>query len=120
MKEVDILSLHLHLNKNTHHLIGEQELSLLKKESIIINTSRGSIIDNLALLKHLEQSKIKGAALDVLEDEASIINKKNNLLIKYSKSNNNLIITPHIGGATYESVKKSDLYVLKKFLIKNK
>jgi len=120
LKEVDILSLHLHLNKNTHHLIGEQELSLLKKESIIINTSRGSIIDNLALLKHLEQSKIKGAALDVLEDEASIINKKNNLLIKYSKSNNNLIITPHIGGATYESVKKSDLYVLNKFLIKNK
>lgn len=120
LKAVDILSLHLHLNKNTHHLIGERELSLLKKDSIIINTSRGSIIDNLALLKFLEQSRIKGAALDVLEDEESIINKKDNPLIKYSMSNNNLIITPHIGGATYESVRKSDQYILQKFLNKNK
>ena len=120
LKAVDILSLHLHLNKNTHHLIGESELSLLKKDSIIINTSRGSIIDNRALLKFLEQSKIKGAALDVLEDEEAIINKKDNPLIKYSMSNNNLIITPHIGGATYESVRKSDQYVLQKFLNKNK
>ena len=68
----------------------------------------------------LEQSKIKGAALDVLEDEEAIINKKGNPLIKYSISNNNLIITPHIGGATYESVRKSDQYVLQKFLNKNK
>ena len=120
LKAVDILSLHLHLNKNTHHLIGESELSLLKKDSIIINTSRGSIIDNRALLKFLKQSKIKGAALDVLEDEEAIINKKVNPLIKYSMSNNNLIITPHIGGATYESVRKSDQYVLQKFLNKNK
>jgi D-3-phosphoglycerate dehydrogenase / 2-oxoglutarate reductase len=120
LKAVDILSLHLHLNKNTHHLIGERELSLLKKDSIIINTSRGSIIDNLALLKFLEQSRIKGAALDVLEDEESIINKKDNPLINYSMSNNNLIITPHIGGATYESVRKSDQYILQKFLNKNK
>ena len=108
------------MNKNTHHLIGEKELSLLKKESIIINTSRGSVMDNLTLLKFLKQSKIKGAALDVLEDEEGIINKKYNPLIKYSKSNNNLIITPHIGGATYESVKKSDQYVLQKFLNQNK
>ena len=120
LKAVDILSLHLHLNKNTHHLIGERELSLLKKDSIIINTSRGSIIDNLALLKFLEQSRIKGAALDVLEDEESIINKKDNPLINYSMSNNNLIITPHLGGATYESVRKSDQYILQKFLNKNK
>ena len=120
LEAVDILSLHIHLNKNTHHLIGEKELSLLKKESIIINTSRGSVMDNLTLLKFLKQSKIKGAALDVLEDEEGIINKKYNPLIKYSKSNNNLIITPHIGGATYESVKKSDQYVLQKFLNQNK
>ena len=77
-------------------------------------------MDNLTLLKFLKQSKIKGAALDVLEDEEGIINKKYNPLIKYSKSNNNLIITPHIGGATYESVKKSDQYVLQKFLNQNK
>lgn len=120
LKNVDILSLHLHLNENTHHLIGEYELSLLKKESVIINTSRGSIIDNLALLKCLEQSKIMGAALDVLEDETAIIQKNKNPLIEYSKNNNNLIITPHLGGSTYESVKKSDYYILNKYLSLNK
>ena len=111
----DIISLHVHLSKQTHHMICYKEIALLKNNSIIINTSRGSIIQSEALLDALKAGKILGAALDVLEDEKSIIDKKVNRLIEYSKSNNNLIITPHIGGSTYESVEKADLFALKNF-----
>ena len=96
-------------------MIGYKEIALLKNNSIIINTSRGSIIQSDALLDALIAGKILGAALDVLEDEKSILDKKVNRLIEYSKSNNNLIITPHIGGSTYESVEKADLFALKNF-----
>ena len=111
----NVVSLHVHLSADTYHLISYKEISLLKKNSVIINTSRGAIINNKALLDALKKKQILGAAVDVLEDETSIINKIPNRLIKYSEKNNNLIITPHIGGSTFESVEKADLFVLNRF-----
>ena len=61
------------------------------------------------------KKKIKGAALDLIENEVLLEKRKNNPLIKYSKKNKNIIITPHLGGYTEESVKKTDLFILKKF-----
>lgn len=110
----DILSLHVPLNTNTKHLIGPSEFDQMNNGIVIINTSRGAIIETNAFIENLENGKIVGAAIDVMEDEHLFL-KKNHRLVKYASENNNLIITPHIGGSTFESVENTDLFILKKF-----
>ena len=111
---VDILTLHIPLSSETKHLISTKEVELMKTGIVIINTSRGSIISTKALLGGLEKGKIKSVAIDVMENEHSI-KKCGHELINYANKNDNLLITPHIGGATYESVEKTDLFILKKY-----
>ena len=96
LKNSDFISIHVPLFKSTFHLIGEKEISLIKKDVILANTSRGEIIDTKALIKQIK--KFKAVCLDVVEAEKSF-NKKHPLL-KYK----NVIITPHIGFYTDESV----------------
>lgn len=112
----DIISIHLPLNSKTKHFLSFKEFNLMKKKPFIINTSRGSIINSKALLDALKKNKIKGAALDVIENENKNKNNILNPLINYSKKNKNLIITPHIGGCTYEANFKTDIFVLEKYL----
>ena len=114
LSKVDILTLHTPLLSDTKHLISTKEIEQMKDGVVIINTSRGSIISTQAFLDGLEKGKIKGAAIDVMEDEHSI-GKTSHLLIDYANNHDNLLITPHIGGATYESVEKTDLFILKKY-----
>lgn len=111
----DIVSIHATLNKETYHMFNNKTLSKFKKNTLLINTSRGEIIDSRSLVSFLKKKKIKGAALDLIENEVLLEKRKNNPLIKYSKKNKNIIITPHLGGYTEESVKKTDLFILKKF-----
>ncbi len=115
----DIVSIHVPLNKQTNNLLGKRELNLLK-DSYLINTSRGQVVDPKALIFALENKILKGVALDVIHNEHDFINKKTNELIEYSKKNSNLIITPHIGGTTFESVEKTDLYILKQYFLSKK
>jgi D-3-phosphoglycerate dehydrogenase len=115
LNKSDILTLHVPLSSETKHMIGSKEISLMKDNAILINTSRGSIIETNSLLEGLKSGKIRAAALDVLEREHEI-GIYNHPLIDYALENNNLIITPHIGGATFESVEKTDLFILKKFI----
>lgn len=84
----DFVSIHTPLNSETYHLIGERELSLMKTEAFLINTSRGSVIDENALILVLQQGQIAGAGLDVLEEEPTP--KDNPLLVM-----DNVIINPH-------------------------
>jgi len=88
LKNSDYITLHIPLNKDTYHLIGKNEFNLIKKNAYIINTSRGKIINEKDLLEALEGDKIRGAALDVLEEEPII---HDNPLINYE----NVILTPH-------------------------
>ena len=92
-------------------------LKNLKKGSFIINTSRGEIINEEDLISLLDSGYIKAAALDVISDEK---NFKRNKLIKYSKKNKNLLITPHIGGATYDSWANTENFVVDKLIEKLK
>ena len=114
LSQVDILTLHVPLLPETKHLIGKKEIMQMVDGVVIINTSRGSIISTEALLEGLESKKIKGAAIDVMEGEHDV-EEYGHPLISYANNNNNLLITPHIGGATYESVKKTDFFILKNF-----
>ena len=89
----------------------------MKNNAIVINTSRGKIINEKDLLTSLKLKIIKGACLDVIDGEW--LSKKNLIkhpLYLYSKNNDNLIITPHIGGSTYESIWGARNFILKKLL----
>jgi phosphoglycerate dehydrogenase-like enzyme len=92
----DIVSLHCALNDQTLKLIGKDELSMMKKGSIIINTARGRLIDESALIPFLRCGHIKAAGLDVFEKEP--ISSDSELL-----KMDNVIVTPHIAGITHES-----------------
>ena len=105
----DIISLHIPLTKETKNLIDEKKLRLIKNSSVIINTSRGGIIDENSLAKLLKENKIGGAALDVFNKEP--INKVN---AKKFEGIDNLILTPHIGGVTKESNERVSKMIAKK------
>lgn len=98
-KEADYISLHLPLNSKTEHLIDDLFISSLSKKAIIINTSRGKIVDASAIVKGIKSTNIKAYLTDVLATEPIAENEE---LLGYE----NIIITPHIGSRTYESVQK--------------
>ena len=97
LKESDILSIHIPLTSHTVNLIGEKELSQMKKDAILINVSRGGIVDEKALYKAISNKSIGGAAIDTFVTEP--VDKANPLLCF-----DNVIATPHIAGATKESL----------------
>lgn len=99
LRKSDFVSVHLPLSKDTFHLLNEQKLKLMKKSAFIINTSRGSVIDEKALVKALKEKWLSGAALDVFEKEPVT---KNNQLLKMS----NVVLVPHIGSASVETREK--------------
>ena len=111
----DIISLHAPLNTSTYHIIDKTHIDIMKDSAIIINTARGELIDTEALYSALIDNKIKGAALDVLEYEDVISNKRpaENLNLKnlrISLINNkllnlpNVVVTPHIAYDTREAI----------------
>jgi glyoxylate reductase len=94
LRESDFVSIHSPLTKETRHQIGARELRLMKKTAYIINTARGPIIDEAALVRALTKKQIAGAGLDVFEHEPKI----DKALTKMS----NVVLTPHLGSATPE------------------
>lgn len=91
----DCISLHLHLSPETRHIIGAAELKRVKRGVIMVNTSRGALIDERALLAALEDGTVGAYGCDVLEDEPAI---DRSALWKYAATHDNCLITPHIGG----------------------
>ena len=93
MSKSDVVSIHCPLTRETRGLIGEKELSLMKETTLLINTARGGVVDEKALIHLLQSKKIRGAGLDVFEEEPV---KPDNSLLKM----NNVILTPHIASST--------------------
>ena len=114
LKRSDILSLHVPLTNLTQGMIGVTELALLPPGAVLINTSRGQIIDENALIKVLENKHLAGAALDVVAQERDKENRVKSLLLDYAAAHDNLLITPHIGGATHESMAKTETFMVHK------
>lgn len=112
LKQSDIVSIHVALEKNTNNLIREKHFKRMKPTAYLVNTSRGEIIDECALVKALKKKWIAGAALDVLRNESGDgKHLKNNPLIDYARKNSNLLIVPHIGGATYEAMQVTEDFI---------
>jgi D-3-phosphoglycerate dehydrogenase len=114
-KKSDILVISISLNKDTTKIVNQELLSESKNNLILINTSRAEIINQNDLIKSLKNKKIYGAALDFLSSktEDKFSNKK---LIDYAKKNNNLIITPHLGGVTEESLRLTQQHVFEQLI----
>ena len=114
-RKSDFISIHVHLNSSTENLIHLGLFKKMKETAIIINTSRGKIINEKDLILALKNNLISGACLDVIDGEW--LTKKElyeHPLVKYSRINDNLLLTPHIGGATEESIYGARLFIAKK------
>lgn len=98
----DFISLHVPLSDQTRDLIGSREFGLIKPGAIFVNTSRGGLTDERALLRSLVEGRIAAAGLDVLDGEPVI---DHHPLVEYARTHDNLIITPHIGGFSPDAVK---------------
>jgi glyoxylate reductase len=94
LRESDFVSLHSPLTKDTRHQIGPRELKLMKKSAFLINTARGAVVDEKALVRALQKKQIAGAGLDVFEREPKVE--------AALKKMTNVVLTPHLGSATAE------------------
>ena len=113
LRQSQVLSVHVPLNEETENLLGASELAQLPPGALLVNTARGQVIDEAALLAALEQGHLAGAALDVLWDERAA-GPNRSLLVQYARTHDNLLITPHIGGATYESMATTEIFMARK------
>jgi len=111
LEKSDFVSVHAPLNPETRKILGAREFKLMKDNVCIINTSRGGLIDEAQLLAGLKTGKVRGAGLDVLQFEFNG-KLKDDRLWEYSQENENLIITPHIGGATAESMGATEQHMV--------
>lgn len=104
LKTSDVLSLNLALNASTRHIISKPQFDMMKDDVVVVNTARGPIIDEAALVDALNSGKVGAAGLDVFEEEPKI---HPGLL-----ENTNAVLLPHIGTATWETQKDMELLVL--------
>jgi D-3-phosphoglycerate dehydrogenase len=98
----DFITLHIPLTDDTKGLFSKKYFAGVKPGAILINTSRGAVIDEKALLNALESKRIKAAGLDVLTDEPNV---ERSALFRYAQTHDNLILTPHCGGFSHDAVK---------------
>lgn len=111
LRESDVLFIHTPLNEATRGLIGAAELALSPPGALLINTSRGPVLDEAALLAALKGGRLAGAALDVLTGEGEEGFLSRHPLRAYAARHDNLLISPHIGGVTRQSWAKTELFV---------
>jgi D-3-phosphoglycerate dehydrogenase / 2-oxoglutarate reductase len=112
----DIITIHVHLNETTAGMIGRDAFLKMKTGVVLVNTSRGAVIDSMALLKALEEGRVSAAGLDVIENELGAGSVYDSPLVKYARDHDNLIITPHMGGVTIEAQIKSFDYTLERLV----
>jgi glyoxylate reductase len=93
LAEADVVTLHVPLKPETHHLIGQRELALMRPNSVLVNVSRGPVVDEAALVEALAGGQIAGAALDVYEREPEVSAGLLGL--------ENVVLTPHLGSSTH-------------------
>jgi D-3-phosphoglycerate dehydrogenase len=111
----DIVSIHLDYSESNENIVNKSLLQKLNKGSYLINTSRGELLQEEDVIFYLENKTLAGLAVDVLKNETSTRERNSNPLLNYAKNNNNVIITPHIAGATFESMEMTENFIIQKF-----
>ena len=113
MRECDVLSLHVPENRETRNMIGADELKWMKPESVVINASRGSVVDLDALAVALRENRIAGAAIDVFPHEPA---SNQDEFTSPLRGIPNCILTPHVGGSTMEAQENIGIEVSEKLI----
>lgn len=115
LNRADMVSLHVDLNQSTGGFFGWDEFRRMKPGAYFVNTSRGELVLEEALLWALEYRRLSGAALDVIrgEHDGSALGGP---LVRYARENTQLLITPHIGGCTGESMEKTEVFLAQKVI----
>jgi phosphoglycerate dehydrogenase-like enzyme len=111
LSTADFVSIHVPLTDSTRGMLGAREFALMKLGAVFINTSRGGLTDEKALLESLLEGRIGAAGVDVLEGEPAI---DEHPLVGYARTHDNLIITPHIGGFSPDAVKTVVAYAARR------
>jgi D-3-phosphoglycerate dehydrogenase len=122
LEHSDVISLHIPASKENYHFIDREKIGRMKAGAVLINTSRGEVVDGDALLQALESGQLRGAAIDVIEGDSSWEQgvPAKHALIEYARTHDNLLITPHIGGYALESIDRTRLFITQKFLKESK
>lgn len=108
----DIVTLHVPLDESTRGLIGAEQLARMKSEAVLVNTSRGPIVDEAALVRAIRSGGIGGAALDVLSAEPNV--SADDPVLTLARQSDRLIVVPHIGGKALESMEKTEVFIAQK------
>jgi D-3-phosphoglycerate dehydrogenase len=113
LRESDVIGIHIHLTPENTGLLGEKEFAKMKRGVVIVNTSRGAIIDETAFLKALQSGQVGAGGLDVIEGEwrTDLVDHP---LIQYAREHDNLVIMPHVGGCTWETQRDSHAFTCNK------
>ncbi len=111
MSNCDFITVHVHLTDETKRLVSRECFEVIKPGCIFINTSRGAVVDQIALLEFLKNGQLLAAGLDVLEGEPDT---DHNPLVEYARNHDNLIITPHCGGFSPDAVAMVSVHAARK------
>ncbi|WP_281633873.1 NAD(P)-dependent oxidoreductase [Flavobacterium luteolum] len=112
----DIISIHIPYTETNKNFVNKELLSYLKSNSVIINTSRGGIWDEEEVAFLIEKGIISGVATDVLKNELNLKSISSNPLVLLANQDFNVIITPHVAGASKESMEMTEEFIVQKFL----
>jgi D-3-phosphoglycerate dehydrogenase len=115
LRKAEIVTLHVAYSPATHGFFGQREFALIKEGGWFVNTSRGELVDENALVTALRSGRLAGAALDVITDEYRT-EPSTHPLIQYAREHDRLILTPHIGGCTVESMAKTELFMAQRLV----
>lgn len=113
LRESDAISLHIHMTPENRYLFNATTFAKMKRGVILVNTSRGDLIDEAALLRALEAEQIAAFGADVLHDEWRA-DMTEQAVIRYAQTHDNVVLTPHIGGATRQSIAASRVFSARK------
>jgi D-3-phosphoglycerate dehydrogenase len=110
LRDSDIVTLHVNLTPQTERLFSVAEFAAMRRSAWFINTARGELVEERALLEALRSGWIAGAAVDVVCGEQAH-GPAHSPLLTYARRHDNLIVTPHLGGCTVESMEKTEIYL---------
>ena len=113
LRESDVISIHIHLTEENYHFMNRERMGRMKPDAVLINTSRGAVLDQEALVELLGSGRLGGAGVDVIEGEW-ICDLDTHPLIRYAREHENLVITPHLGGTSHEALEAAMAFTVGK------